>query len=294
MKREMNVWFALLPMIGLIISAALAVFMWEVSMQIPLIIGVVLASGVAFICGYSWQDIQQMMVRGVSRALPSIFILLIIGMIVGSWIASGVIPTIIYYGLSFIKPDIFIPLVALITGIVSITLGSSFVSIATVGIAFMAIGEGLGFSGGIIAGAVISGAFFGDKLSPLSDTTNIAPAVAETDLFTHIRHMLWDTIPAFLIALILYGIISINTSSSHTITIDEITNIQAGLNKLFTIHPILLFVPVLTIILMIRKSPAIPTLIFIAFLGAILAVLFQGQGVSTLMQTMTTGFSGTS
>src|SRR5690625_511096 len=144
MKREMNVWFALLPMIGLIISAALAVFMWEVSMHIPLIIGVVLASGVAFICGYSWQDIQEMMVRGVSRALPAVFILFIIGMIVGSWIASGVIPTTIFYGLSMIEPKIFIPLVALITGLVSITLGSSFVSIATVGIAFMAIGEGLG------------------------------------------------------------------------------------------------------------------------------------------------------
>jgi len=294
MNKEMNVGLALIPIIGLITAASLSVFLWEAGMHLPLMIGAALAAIVAYICGFNWEEIQQMMVRGVSRALPSIFILLIIGMIVGSWIASGVIPTIIYYGLSFIKPDIFIPLVALITGIVSITLGSSFVSIATVGIAFMAIGEGLGFSGGIIAGAVISGAFFGDKLSPLSDTTNIAPAVAETDLFTHIRHMLWDTIPAFLIALILYGIISINTSSSHTITIDEITNIQAGLNKLFTIHPILLFVPVLTIILMIRKSPAIPTLIFIAFLGAILAVLFQGQGVSTLMQTMTTGFSGTS
>src|SRR5690625_7067721 len=123
----------MLPMVGLIISASLAVFMSEVSMHIPLIIGVVLASGVAFICGYSWQDIQEMLVRGVSRALPAVFILFIIGMIVGSWFASGVIPTIIFYGLSIILPKIFIPFVALITSLLSISLGSSFVSIATVG-----------------------------------------------------------------------------------------------------------------------------------------------------------------
>jgi len=287
----MNVILALIPIIGLMTAASLSVFVWDAGMHLPLMIGVILAASVTYLCGFSWEDIQQMMVKGVSRALPSIFILLIIGMIVGSWIASGVIPTIIYYGLSFIKPEIFIPLVALITGIVSITLGSSFVSIATVGIAFMAIGEGLGFQGGIIAGAVISGAFFGDKLSPLSDTTNIAPAMAETDLFIHIRHMLWDTIPAFIIALIIYGIISLNSANSQSIGTNEIDSIQTGLNNLFTIHPLLLLLPILTILLMIRKTPAIPTLIFITFLGASMAVIVQGEGVSSIMRAMTEGFT---
>lgn len=291
MNKQMNVILALIPIIGLMTAASLSVFVWDAGMHLPLMIGVILAASVTYLCGFSWEDIQQMMVKGVSRALPSIFILLIIGMIVGSWIASGVIPTIIYYGLSFIKPEIFIPLVALITGIVSITLGSSFVSIATVGIAFMAIGEGLGFQGGIIAGAVISGAFFGDKLSPLSDTTNIAPAMAETDLFIHIRHMLWDTIPAFIIALIIYGIISLNSVNSQSIGTNEIDSIQTGLNNLFTIHPLLLLLPILTILLMIRKTPAIPTLIFITFLGASMAVIVQGEGVSSIMRAMTEGFT---
>ena len=291
MNKQMNVILALIPIIGLMTAASLSVFVWDAGMHLPLMIGVILAASVTYLCGFSWEDIQQMMVKGVSRALPSIFILLIIGMIVGSWIASGVIPTIIYYGLSFIKPEIFIPLVALITGIVSITLGSSFVSIATVGIAFMAIGEGLGFQGGIIAGAVISGAFFGDKLSPLSDTTNIAPAMAETDLFIHIRHMLWDTIPAFIIALIIYGIISLNSANSQSIGTNEIDSIQTGLNNLFTIHPLLLLLPILTILLMIRKTPAIPTLIFITFLGASMAVIVQGEGVSSIMRAMTEGFT---
>src|SRR5690625_3991470 len=294
MKREMNVWFALLPMIGLIISAALAVFTWDVSMHIPLIIGVVLASGIAFICGHSWQDIQEMMVRGVSRALPAVFILFIIGMIVGSWIASGVIPTIIFYGLSMIEPTIFIPLVALITGLVSITLGSSFVSIATVGIAFMAIGEGLGFSGGIVAGAVVSGAFFGDKLSPLSDTTNIAPAMAETDLFSHIKHMLWDTIPAFVIALIMYAVISNTKTAGGQTDSGVISSITTGLDDLFVIHPLLLLLPVLTIILMIFRVPAIPALAGVGMLGGFVAVVVQGTPVSEIVQTMTSGFSAES
>ena len=168
-------------------------------MHVPLMIGVIVAPVVSIAAGWSWDEVQQMMVKGVGRAVPAVFILLIIGIIVGTWIASGVIPTMIYYGLTIINPAIFVPIVAVVTGIVSITLGSSFTSIATIGIAFMAIGEGLGFPPGLIAGAVISGAYFGDKLSPLSDTTNIAPAMAETDLFSHVKHMLWDTIPAFVI-----------------------------------------------------------------------------------------------
>src|SRR5699024_5675903 len=135
------------------------------------------------------------------------------------------------------------------------------------------------------------GAFFGDKLSPLSDTTNIAPAMAETDLFIHIRHMLWDTIPAFIIALIIYGIISLNSANSQSIGTNEIDSIQTGLNNLFTIHPLLLLLPILTILLMIRKTPAIPTLIFITFLGASMAVIVQGEGVSSIMRAMTEGFT---
>ncbi|MGY3714652.1 Na+/H+ antiporter NhaC family protein [Sutcliffiella cohnii] len=173
-------------------------------MNFPLIVGVILASIIAISCGWSWNNVQQMMVNGVSRALPAVLILLAIGMIIGTWIASGVIPTMIYYGMIIIDPSWFVPLVALVTGIVAITLGTSFTSIATVGLAFMAIGEGLGFSPALVAGAVISGAYFGDKLSPLSDTTNVAAAMVETDLFSHIKHMLWDTIPAFLLALLLF------------------------------------------------------------------------------------------
>ncbi|GIN41829.1 Na+/H+ antiporter NhaC [Heyndrickxia oleronia] len=289
MRKNISISLAFLPILTLIASGAASIFIWKAGMFIPLIIGIITTVLVGLISGYKWDDLQQMMVNGVSKALPAIFILLVIGLIVGTWISSGVIPTMIYYGLSFIHPSIFVPAVALVTGIVAVTLGSSFTSIATIGLAFMVIGEGMGFPPGIIAGAVMSGAFFGDKLSPLSDTTNIAPAMAETDLFSHVRHMLWDTIPAFIISLILYGIFS-GGSHRHTIDTDKIDMILTGIQKSFLIHPFLLLLPVLTIILMMKRLPALPTLMIVGLFGGVLAYFIQGQSLTSIVNTMTNGF----
>ncbi|MEK3888307.1 Na+/H+ antiporter NhaC [Bacillus sp. FSL K6-3431] len=291
MKKEISIGIALIPILGLIGSAIASIFIWNAGMHIPLLIGVIAAAIVAVICGWSWIDVEKMMVNGVARALPAVFILFIIGIIVGTWIASGVIPTMIYYGLSIIHPAFFVPIVALVTGIVSITLGSSFISIATIGIAFMVIGDGLGFSAGLVAGAVISGAYFGDKLSPLSDTTNIAPVMADTDLFSHIKHMLWDTIPAFVIAIIMYWGVGSFVASNNTVNTDAIDIIKTGLQDLFIIHPLLLLMPLFTIFLMIKRIPAIPALISVGFLGGIIAIIVQGISVSEVIQTMTSGFS---
>jgi Na+:H+ antiporter, NhaC family len=260
-------------------------------MHIPLMIGVIVAAIIAVVCGWTWDEVQKMMVGGVARALPAVFILLIIGIIVGTWIGSGVIPTMIYYGLMIISPAMFVPLVALVTGIVSITLGSSFTSIATIGLAFMVIGEGLGFPPGLVAGAVISGAYFGDKLSPLSDTTNIAPVMAETDLFSHIKHMLWDTIPAFFISIILYWIVGNRILTNHIVDSNAINSIKVGLSDVFVIHPLLLLMPIFTIFLMVRRTPAIPALMSVGLLGALLAVWVQGGSVSAVVQMMQSGFS---
>ncbi|MBS4223801.1 Na+/H+ antiporter NhaC [Lederbergia citrea] len=291
MKKQLSFGMSLIPILALIGAAACSIFFWKAGMHIPLLIGVIAASLIAIIGGWSFDDVQKMMVNGVSRALPAVFILLIIGIIVGTWIASGVIPTIIYYGLSIIKPEIFVPIVALVTGIVSITLGSSFTSIATIGLAFMVIGEGLGFAPGLVAGAVISGAYFGDKLSPLSDTTNIAPVMAETDLFSHIKHMLWDTLPAFFIAIVLYWIVSSSSVANQSADTQSIEAIMVGLDKVFVIHPLLLLVPAFTIFLMIRRTPAIPALMIVSLLGAILSVIVQGVSISSIIQVMTNGYS---
>ncbi|WP_338449476.1 Na+/H+ antiporter NhaC [Niallia oryzisoli] len=289
-KKELTLGMSLIPIIALIGAAALSIFIWKAGMHIPLMIGVIAAAIVSIIAGWTWDDVQRMMVNGVARALPAVFILLIIGIIVGTWIASGVIPTMIYYGLSIIDPSMFVPIVALVTGIISITLGSSFTSIATIGLAFMAIGEGLGFPPGLVAGAVISGAYFGDKLSPLSDTTNIAPAMAETDLFSHVKHMLWDTIPAFIISIVLYWIVSQSATANSGADTKVIDVMKTGLNAVFVIHPLLLLMPILTIILMIKKTPAIPALMGVGILGGVLAMIVQGSSMASVIQIMTNGY----
>ncbi|QVY62339.1 Na+/H+ antiporter NhaC [Cytobacillus gottheilii] len=291
MKKNLTMWKSIVPLLGLIIAAACSIFIWDAGMNFPLIIGVILASAVAISCGWNWSQVQQMMVNGVTRALPAVFILLVIGTIIGSWIASGVIPTMIYYGISLINPTWFVPVVALITGIVSITLGTSFTSIATVGLAFMAIGEGLGFPPALVAGAVISGAYLGDKLSPLSDTTNVAAALVDTDLFSHIKHMLWDTIPAFLISLILFGVLgSLELANSTSMGSETIDTIMSGLENAFVIHPLLLLLPIITIVLMLKRVPALPALMGVGLLGAVIAVVVQGTSVSSIVQFMTSGF----
>jgi Na+:H+ antiporter, NhaC family len=291
LKREVSFKLSIIPILTLTLAAALSIFYWKAGMHIPLMIGVIVAAIIAVVCGWTWDEVQKMMVGGVARALPAVFILLIIGIIVGTWIGSGVIPTMIYYGLMIISPAMFVPLVALVTGIVSITLGSSFTSIATIGLAFMVIGEGLGFPPGLVAGAVISGAYFGDKLSPLSDTTNIAPVMAETDLFSHIKHMLWDTIPAFFISIILYWIVGNRILTNHIVDSNAINLIKVGLSDVFVIHPLLLLMPIFTIFLMVRRTPAIPALMSVGLLGAVLAVWVQGGSVSAVVQMMQSGFS---
>lgn len=289
MKRQVSIGLALLPILSLMAAGAASISIWKAGMFIPLMISIIVTVIVGVISGYKWDELQDMMVNGVSKAMPAIFILLVIGMIVGTWISSGVIPTMIYYGLSFIHPSFFVPAVAVVTGIVAITLGSSFTSIATIGLAFMVIGEGMGFSPGLIAGAVVSGAFFGDKLSPLSDTTNIAPAMADTDLFSHVRHMLWDTIPAFVLAVALYALVGTRTveGSVDTANIDMILT---GIQNSFIIHPLLLLLPVLTIFLMIKKLPALPTLLFVGIIGGIISIVVQGDSISSMVNTMTNGF----
>lgn len=291
MKNNVTFGKSLIPLLGLIAAAACSIFIWKAGMNFPLIVGVILASIVAISCGWRWNNVQQMMVNGVSRALPAVFILLSIGMIIGSWIASGVIPTMIYYGMMIIDPSWFVPLVALVTGIVAITLGTSFTSIATVGLAFMAIGEGLGFSPALVAGAVISGAYFGDKLSPLSDTTNVAAAMVETDLFSHIKHMLWDTIPAFLLALLLFWLFGSFEVAGSQMDASTVEAMIQGLGAAFVIHPLLLLLPVLTILLMLKRVPALPALMGVSLLGAVLAVVVQGASISSIVQFMTSGFS---
>jgi NhaC family Na+:H+ antiporter len=205
--------------------------------------------------------------------MPAILILLFIGSLAGTWLISGVIPALIYYGLKVIHPGIFLFAAVIASGMVSLATGSSWSTVATIGVALNGIGQTLGIHPGLVAGAILSGAYFGDKNSPMSDTTNLAPAVAGTDLFTHVRYMFITTFPSLLLTLVIFLIIGFNYHSD-TVTAN-IDNVLRLIDGTFNLTPVLFVVPVLLIIVIIRKVPPIPALFFGTLLGAVFAIIFQ-------------------
>ena len=226
-----------------------------------------------------WKDFDHAIVNNISGVSTALIILLIIGALSGIWMISGVVPTLIYYGIKIIHPDFFLASSCIICILVSVMTGSSWTTIATIGIALMGIGKAQGFDEGIIAGAIISGAYFGDKISPLSETTILASSVTETPLFTHIRYMMITTIPSIVITLILFCILGFTSADYNP---EQMATFSAGLAARFNITPWLLIVPIITGILIARKVPSIITLTISTMLAAIAALIFQPEILSEL------------
>ena len=229
--------------------------------------------GVAFY-RIPWKDYEIAITNNIAGVSSAIIILLIIGALSGAWMISGVVPTLIYYGMQIIHPDFFLASTCIICALVSIMTGSSWTTIATIGIALLGIGKAQGFEEGWIAGAIISGAYFGDKVSPLSDTTVLAASVTETPLFRHIRYMMITTIPSLVITLVIFTIMGFTYETSGT---EQIAEFAASLDAKFHITPWLLVVPVLTGVLIARKIPSIITLFLSTLLAAAFAVIFQPE-----------------
>ncbi len=289
-KRQLNLFLALLPILVIIVFGLLSVIKWKGGMNIPIISGIITAGLIGIWVGFKWDELQQGLVNGVSRALPPLFIIIIIGIIIGSWIQGGIIPSLIYYSLKIISPKIFVPAAALVTAIIATATGTSFTSIATVGLALMATGLGMGFSAPLLAGAIISGAYFGDSLSPLSDTTNLSSAMSNCTLFELIGHMVKSGLPALILSLIMYFILGLKSVTEVGMNNGTILEILEGLNNTFVISPWLLLVPVITIIFSIKKFPAIPSLISVGIMGGLAAMLVQGADIGSVIRTMTNGF----
>ena len=274
---------ALLPILFLIGLLSINVSIFEDTLkgpnQLALLFSGAVAAIIGILYGNNWKDILEGISKSIKSVTPSIIILLLIGSLAGTWLISGIVPAMIYYGLQILSPEIFLFASCIICAIVSLSTGSSWSTIATIGIALLGIGQALGIHEGLIGGAIISGAYFGDKMSPLSDTTNLAPAMAGTDLFTHIRYMMYTTIPSFIITLIIFLVIGFNyatdISSEH---INQMLNI---LSNTFTITPLLFIVPLLVIILIVKKVPAIPSLFIGVLLGALFAIIFQPHIVTS-------------
>jgi NhaC family Na+:H+ antiporter len=248
--------------------------------QITLLIAGTVAGLIAIYNGYNWKDLINGITKSISSALPALIILLLIGALAGTWLLSGVVPAMIYYGLDILSPTIFLVASCIICSIVSIATGSSWSTVATVGIALLGIGKALGISDGLIAGAIISGAYFGDKMSPLSDTTNLAPAMAGTDLITHIKYMALTTVPSIVITLIIFLIIGLFYGGGAEIT--EIDTLKGAIASKFNITPWLFIVPVGVIVLIVKKVPAIPALFMGSILGGIFAIIFQPDLITSL------------
>ncbi|MEM7160952.1 MAG: Na+/H+ antiporter NhaC [Bacteroidota bacterium] len=251
--------------------------------QIALLLAAGAAACVAFYHKISWKTIMQEIVDSISTAMPALIILLLIGALAGTWLISGIVPTMIYYGLNILSPKIFLFATCIICAIVSLATGSSWSTVATVGVALLGIGIALGIHPGWIGGAIISGAYFGDKMSPLSDTTNLAPAVAGTDLITHIRYMLYTTVPSISLALIVFLIAGfLFEGGADQNQIDEM---QMVISKAFNTNLLLFLVPIAVIILIIKKMPAIPALLIGVLLGAIAAAITQPEIVSRISES---------
>ncbi|MBT8079842.1 MAG: Na+/H+ antiporter NhaC [Gammaproteobacteria bacterium] len=269
---------ALIPVVLLMAMLFLSVYLFGDSSssgpnQIVLIVGAAIASGIALKNGFRWAELLKAIVAGISTAMGAILILLSVGALIGTWLMSGTVPSLIYYGLEVLNPSIFYAAACIICAISALATGSSWTVAGTIGVALIGVAMGLGLNPAIAAGAIISGAYFGDKMSPLSDTTNLAPAVVGTDLFTHIRHMAWTTGPSIVIALILFTFIGFGAESvADTAALDRL---KATISDSFEISLIALAPLAIVFYMAYKKVPPLPTILFGALLGGILAVILQ-------------------
>lgn len=278
-KKELSLGIALLPIVILVLLLSYNVLVYGDdalggSNQFILLLGAAVAGIVGFYYKIGYQKMIDKVAENLQSVTGALLILLFVGALAGTWLISGIIPAMIYYGLQILHPSIFLPACIIICAIISLATGSSWTTSATVGIALIGIGKVLGIPAGMVAGAVISGAYFGDKLSPLSDTTNLAPAMAGGELFSHIKYMTLTTIPSIIITLVVFFILSLTQSTSGAA---DTETLMLAIEEKFTITPWLFIVPGTVILLIIKKSPPLIALLIGTLLGGLFAVVFQSK-----------------
>lgn len=291
-NRELSIWEALIPVIALVGMLAYNVYVFgddalSGSNQFVLLLGGAVAAIVGFLNKVSYKTMLGEVAENIKSTSGALLILLMVGALAGTWLVSGIIPAMIYYGLQILNPTIFLAACVIICAIISVATGSSWTTAATVGIALIGIGDALGISLGMTAGAVLSGAYFGDKLSPLSDTTNLAPAMAGGDLFSHIKYMTITTIPTIILTLVVFIIIGLNLETSGTADID---GILSSIEATFDINGWLFLVPVIVIFLIVKKTPPLAALMIGTLLGGLFALVFQPDVVAGITDTKVLSF----
>lgn len=292
MERKPTLFQSFLPVIVLIVLLVTNVFIFDDVLsgatQVSLMVGATLASLIAIYNGKKWINIKETFLKTINTSMSSVIILLLIGSLAGTWMISGVVPLMIYYGLDILHPSIFLCATVIICSVVSLFTGSSWSTIATIGIALLGVGKTLGFAPELVAGAIISGAYFGDKMSPLSDTTNLSPAMAGVDIFTHIRYMMYTTVPTYIITLLIFIIWGFSMDTVGEV--GKVAEMQSIIEANYSLNPLLLLVPAILLFVIIKKLPAIPSMLVGVVLGAVFAVIFQPQIIEQIADLSTNYF----
>ncbi|PWR04530.1 Na+/H+ antiporter NhaC [Meridianimarinicoccus roseus] len=290
--RKPSLGLALVPVVLTLATLGLQLFYFgDFTPHIPLAIGLAITGLVGLSLGHTWPSLEDGVFRVINVSLPSVSVLIVVGMLIGVWIASGTVPTLIYYGLIILSPQIFLAAAMVMCAVVSVSLGTSWGTVGTIGLALMGIGAGFDVPVYWTAGAVVSGAFFGDKISPLSDTTNLSPAVTGQNLFAHIRNMMPTTVPAMLIALAIYTWAGFSMVEAGGTSFERIDSITTALQANFLISPWLLAPALLVIGLAVAQKPPIPSLFAGVIAGGLTAMLAQGSGLHDLFGYANGGYS---
>ncbi|WP_260512783.1 Na+/H+ antiporter NhaC [Serratia fonticola] len=286
-KKTLNLWLALLPIVAMLTLLIVGYGVWELRIEPLLLLSAAVAAGLALWQGYSWDDIINSIVSKLAKAMPVIMILICVGGLIGTWMISGTIPYMVYWGLKVISPQYILIAAFFLTSVISVCTGTSWGSAGTVGVALMGVAAGLDVPLAAAAGAVVSGAYFGDKISPLSDSTNFAAIVAETDLYAHIKHLMYTTLPSFVLAASVYLIAGHSSVVGTVATPQRVTDIIIGLESLYHFNLLLILPPVLVLWGAVTKRPVIPVMLAACVLAIGLAVVMQGfslkQGLNALM-----------
>lgn len=283
--NSISLTLAIIPVLTLIILLGLSVYYFSDDSsyganQVALLIATAIAGFIGLKQGFTWQAMEQSIIQGISHSMIAILILLMVGALIGSWMLSGTVQTMIYYGLQLISANWFYAATCIVCAVSAMSIGSSWTVAGTLGVAFMGMSQAMQLDPAITAGAVVSGAYFGDKLSPLSDTTNLASAVTGTELFEHIQNLLWTTVPAFIIALLGFILLGDSRELANQASIESTMN---GLNNHFDLGPHLLLPVVAVFILAWKQVPALPTIAAGAILGCLFAATFQENAIAAFI-----------
>jgi len=280
-----------LGIVGILVIGILA---FKMDIHILLSLGLILSCIVGIRSGFTLDELFEGMGQSLKNAMVALLIFVLIGTIIGSWIHAGTVPALIYYGLKFLSPKFFLPAGFIVCSITAFATGTSWGTAGTVGLAMMGMGMGLGIPAPAIAGMVVAGAAFGDKMSPMSDTTILAASSAQTDMYEHIKAMSYTTIPAYIISLIIYTVLGFKYTQTATMSSDQVVQLQSTLVDTFNLNPIVLLPIIVVLVLSFMKVPSVPALLLGTVLGTIIAIVFQGASLAEAFSALNYGYTQTS